>query len=37
MLHKIVAVFTVGIALALNSISTDAVARSDGEGGLPTL
>ena len=33
MLHKIVAVFTVGIALALNSISTDAVARSDGEGG----
>ena len=33
MLHKIVAVFTVGIALALNSISTVAVVRSDGEGG----
>jgi hypothetical protein len=33
MLHKIVAVFTVAIALALNSISIDAVARGDGEGG----
>jgi hypothetical protein len=32
MLHKIVAMFTVGVALALNSISTDAVACGDSRG-----